>query len=305
MPSRHRRRRSVSFLEGFQEGYQVGPFLGRENEAKMSLVVANHIFERRGDSVVEVRRARGEGAQSRRLEATEVIPKPGDVASPRVGQLASLARRSVAESVEWQVWSARLGRRGSDVEQEVVDVGTVVRRAVAAVARASAEAGFIVEQLLASSDLCAPWVPVTGPGVEEIEPTRGLRHVRQRLGAATRAGGVKTPDARRNELRGKQRAFEINDVLYDFGRGRLALLSARHVAGSLVDQAGAPVVAHAVAAVPVDRRASDGEIDRRHDAPPVYEPVEVGETVWIVHGDQLPLGVRPGRAAPAEYAAAQ
>ena len=49
-------------LEGFQEGYQVGSFLARENEAQMSLVVANHIFDRRGDSVVEVRRAGGEGA---------------------------------------------------------------------------------------------------------------------------------------------------------------------------------------------------------------------------------------------------
>src|SRR5215510_1809479 len=305
MPSRHWRRRTAPYLEGFQEGNQVGSFLTRENEAQMSLVVANHIFDRRGDSVVEVRRARGERAQGRRLEATEVIPKPGDVAPPRVGQLASLTRRSVAESVERQVRGARLGRRGPDVEQEVVDVGTVVRRVVAAVASTSAEAGFIVEQLLASSDLRAPWVPVTGPGVEQIEPTRGLRHVRQRLGAATRAGGVKTPDARRNELRCKQRAFKINDVLYDFGWGRLALLSSRHVAGSLVDEAGALVVAHAVAAVPVDRRASDGEIDRRHYAPPVYEPVEVGEPVRIVHGDQLPLGVRPGRAAPAEYAAAQ
>src|SRR5262245_24668955 len=236
----------MSFLEGFQEGYQVGSFIGRENEAQMSFVVANHIFDRRGDSIVEVRRARGEGAESRRLEATEVTPKPGDVAPPRVGQLASLARRSIAESVERQVRCARLGRRGSDVEQEVVDVGSVVRRVVAAVARTSAEAGFIVEQLLASSDLRAPWVPVTGPGVEQIEPTRGLRHVRQRLGAATRAGGVKTPDARRNELRGKQRAFEINDVLDDLGGGRLALLSARHVASGLVNQAGAPVVAHVV-----------------------------------------------------------
>jgi hypothetical protein len=53
---------SAPFLEGFQESYQVGSFLARENEAQMSLVVANHIFERRGDSVVEVRRARGEGA---------------------------------------------------------------------------------------------------------------------------------------------------------------------------------------------------------------------------------------------------
>jgi hypothetical protein len=62
MPSRHRRRRSASFLERFQEGYQVSSFLARENEAQMSLVVANHIFDRRSDSVVEVRRARGEGA---------------------------------------------------------------------------------------------------------------------------------------------------------------------------------------------------------------------------------------------------
>jgi hypothetical protein len=43
----------ASLLEGFQEGYQVGSFLGRENEAQMSFVVANHIFERRGDSVAE------------------------------------------------------------------------------------------------------------------------------------------------------------------------------------------------------------------------------------------------------------
>src|SRR5262245_26434588 len=105
----------------------------------MSLVVANHIFDRRCDYVVEVRHSRGEGAYRRRLEATEVIPKPGDVAPSRVGQLASLTRRSVAESVERQVRCARLSRRGSDVEQEVVDVGPVVSRVVTAVARASAE----------------------------------------------------------------------------------------------------------------------------------------------------------------------
>jgi hypothetical protein len=62
IPSRYWRRRSAQFLEGFQESCQVGSFLGRENEAQMSLVVANHIFDRRGDSVVEVRRARRKGA---------------------------------------------------------------------------------------------------------------------------------------------------------------------------------------------------------------------------------------------------
>lgn len=62
---------------------------------------------------------------------------------------------------------------------------------------------------------------------------------------------------------------------------------------------------HAVAAIPVDRRAADGEVDRRHHAPPLHEPGEVREPVRIVHGDEIPLPLGPERTAPAEYAATQ
>jgi hypothetical protein len=50
--------------------------------------MTNHAFERRGDSVVEVRRASGESSQRWRLETTEIIPKSGDIALSRAGQLA-------------------------------------------------------------------------------------------------------------------------------------------------------------------------------------------------------------------------
>ena len=96
-------------LECVQKGHQVGSFLVRENKPQVRLVVAHHVIERRGDTVVEIWRARGEGAQRRRLEATQIIPKPCDLAPARIGQLANFARRSIAEGVEGQVRSARLG----------------------------------------------------------------------------------------------------------------------------------------------------------------------------------------------------
>src|SRR5262245_52779961 len=121
----------------------------------MSLIVADHVFEGRGGAVMEIRRARRESAQRRRLEAAEIIPKPGNLATSRIGQLANLARCFVAESVKRQVGRARLSRGYANVEEQIVDVRAVVHRIMATVACASAEAGFSVEQLLSASDLPA------------------------------------------------------------------------------------------------------------------------------------------------------
>jgi len=126
-------------LERAQEGHQVGSFLVRENETKVNLVVAHHALDGRGNPLVEVRRARSEGPDRRRLEATEVTPGPGDVAPARIGQLADHLRvRSVAEGVERQVRGACLFLSGAYVKQQVVEVGAVVCRVVAAAATASA-----------------------------------------------------------------------------------------------------------------------------------------------------------------------
>ena len=116
-------------------------------------------------------------------------------------------------------------------------------------------------------------------------------------GTATRAVGVETPDARRNELRGKQRAFEINDVVDDLGGSRRALLSARHVAARLVDEPGALVAPTLLPPSQLTVALPTAKLIVGIDAPPVHEPGEVGETVRIVHGDQLPLP-RIGRGAP-------
>ena len=187
----------------------------------------------------------------------------------------------------------------------LVDVSAVVRRVVADDATAMADVG-AVEDLLTARDLRALRVRVTGPGVEEIEAAFNLRHGRQRLWAAARAVRVQTPDARHCELRSQQRALRNQRCLSTTsGVGWRALQRARHEAVGLVDQPGALAVADVGAGVPVDRRAADGEVDGRHRAPPVNEPVEVREPVRIVNGDQFPLGVRPGSAAPAEDAAAQ
>ena len=104
-------------LQCIQKRHQVGSLLVRENKTKVILVVADHALERRRDAVVKVRRTRREGAERRRLEPAEVAPKPGDLTAACVRQLADLACRSVAESVERQIRSARLCRRGADVEQ--------------------------------------------------------------------------------------------------------------------------------------------------------------------------------------------
>lgn len=52
---------------------------------------------------MEVRRARRECAKRRSLEATEITPEPCDVAAARIGQLADIASRSVAEGVQGQL----------------------------------------------------------------------------------------------------------------------------------------------------------------------------------------------------------
>ena len=91
---------SVIELERAQEGHQVGSFFVGEDEAQVSLVVVDHVPERRGDAVVEVRRARGESPERRRLEFAEVAPEPGDVATACIGQLLDLARSPVPEGVQ-------------------------------------------------------------------------------------------------------------------------------------------------------------------------------------------------------------
>ena len=52
---------SVIELEGVHEGHKVGSFFVGEDEAQVSLVVTDHVLERRGDAVVEIRREPGEG----------------------------------------------------------------------------------------------------------------------------------------------------------------------------------------------------------------------------------------------------
>ena len=84
------------------------------------------------------------------------------------------------------------------------------------------------------------------------------------------------------------------------------MLRAQHVLVGLGDEPGVLVSPHGVAAVPVDGRAANGEVDRRHHAPPLHEPREVRKTVRILHGDQIPLpGLSLERATPAYDAAAQ
>jgi len=62
MSHRQRRRETESLLECVQKGHHVSPFLVRENEAEVSLVVANYVSERCSRAVVEVRRARRQRA---------------------------------------------------------------------------------------------------------------------------------------------------------------------------------------------------------------------------------------------------
>src|ERR1051326_131388 len=89
-----------------------------------------------------------------------------------------------------------------------------------------------VEDRLAACDLCALRIRVISPRVEEIKITFNLRHGRQHFRAAARPIRIQTPDARHCDLRGKERAFKVNDVVNDFGSGWLALQSARHKAVS-------------------------------------------------------------------------
>ena len=118
-------------------------------------------------------------------------------------------------------------------------------------------------------------------------------------GATERA--AQTPHSRHDELRREERGLEIDDIGDDLRGGGRALLGTRHVAGRLVLEPGTlielAVDQHAVAAVPVDPRAAEGEVDRRHHAPPLHEPGEVREPVRIVHGDEIPLPLGPVSAA--------
>jgi hypothetical protein len=121
------------------------------------------------------------------------------------------------------------------------------------------------------------------------------------------------------ELRGEERGLEPEDLGDDLIEGRvewsrerrkdLALLGARHVASGLVLESAELGVGRdgVVAAVPVDRRAAEREVNGRHHATPVHESGEVREPVRVLHGDQVPLpeGAGVESAAPAEDTAAQ
>ena len=62
--------------ERFQKGGQVGSLGIRKDEPEMNFIVADHVLDRCGDPVVEVRRPSGKGAQRRRLETAKVTPHP-------------------------------------------------------------------------------------------------------------------------------------------------------------------------------------------------------------------------------------
>ena len=74
----------------------------------------------------------------------------------------------VLECIQRQVGRSRRRRRGTDIEQAIVDVGAVVRRVVTAAAAATTRVDSI-ELRLTSRDLRAPRVVVAGPRVEERE----------------------------------------------------------------------------------------------------------------------------------------
>src|ERR1043165_5480875 len=141
----------------------------------MFFVVAHHVFERGGDAVVKVWRARGQSAQGRRLEETKIIPMPRDVAKARVGQLSRFASLLIAESVERQIRRARFRRRGVDVEHSVVEAGSVVYGVVTCVAALVADVG-PVEYFLPTSDLRALRVRIIHPSIKEIETPFILLH---------------------------------------------------------------------------------------------------------------------------------
>ena len=129
---------------------------------------------------------------------------------------------------------------------------------------------------------------------------------------ANASGPPRAPSASRRptpthvQLRSEQRAFEVDDVGNDLGWGGGPLLRPHDIASGLVLESGALIRAYAVAAVPVDRRAAERKVDGRHHATPVHEPGQIGEPVWIVHPDEIPLArLRPQCATSAEHAAAQ
>ena len=267
--------------------------------------MADHIFERRGDAVMEVRCTSGEGAYRRRLESAQIAPRSGDIPTTGVGELSDFTRQSVSERVEGQIRRADRGRCGADIkEEEIVRVRAVVSRVVTSAAASSPWVHF-VEQRLATRDLRPARIVVLDPCVEEIEPSRCLLHRGQCLRAATSTVRVKTSDANDVQLSSEERDFEVDDVGDNFGWGGGTLLRPHDIAPSLVLEAGALIRSDAVAAVPVDHRAAKRKVDGRHHATPVHESAQTGKAVWIVNRDEVPLTLCAWRRTSSEHATTQ
>src|SRR5690606_35107902 len=77
-------------LERLHERDEVLSFLRRELEAELGFVVLHDVLERRGDAVVEVRCARRDTSQRRRLEFVYVAPQAGAQRAARIGRDALL-----------------------------------------------------------------------------------------------------------------------------------------------------------------------------------------------------------------------
>lgn len=101
---------------------------------------------------MEIRRACRESPQSRRFEASEITPEPGDVAPTGVSQLSDLTGSFVAKSIKPKIRGPHLGGGGFDVEQEIISVRSIVRRVLTTTTPASTRIR-VIEQLLRARDL--------------------------------------------------------------------------------------------------------------------------------------------------------
>ena len=83
------------------------------------------------------------------------------------------------------------------------------------------------------------------------------------------------------------------------------MLSACDVAIRLFCKSGKLIATDRVAAIPVDGGAAEGEVDCRHDAPPLHDPVDVREPMGIIHSDYVPFPVGAWSPAPTEHPSRQ
>src|SRR5689334_5433552 len=128
---------------------------------------------------MKIGRTRGKRAQRRRLEFSEVVPRASDVATPRIGQLPLFSGGSIAYRVQRQIRRPRFCRGGADIEERVVDVRSVISRAVAVPAAAVVSRVLVIEQLLASGDLRTRRNRRILPGIKQVESALGLGHPRE------------------------------------------------------------------------------------------------------------------------------